>query len=208
MTRVKICGITSVDDALAAIEAGADALGFNFAPSPRQVTPAQAGAIARALPPFLTKVAVVVDQELGPILDECPIDTVQFHGSESPEKVAGCPLKRIKVIRLRGEQDLEALAAYQGIADAFLLDTYVEGVPGGTGATFPWELASAARRNSCPVILAGGLTPGNVGEAIRRARPYAVDVSSGVEASPGKKDAAKLRAFIAAVRAAEDDIGI
>jgi phosphoribosylanthranilate isomerase len=203
VTRVKICGITNLDDALAAVDAGADAIGFVLAPSARQVTPAQADAIARALPPFVAKVAVVVDQDLAPILAECPVDGVQFHGRESPEQVGSCPRTRIKALRVREEKDLDAIRAYASAVDAILLDTYVEGVQGGTGASFRWELAEVARRFGPPVILAGGLTPANVGEAIRQACPYAVDVSSGVEAAPGRKDAAKFRAFIAAVRAAD-----
>jgi len=201
-TRVKICGITSVKDALAAVEAGADALGFVFAPSLRQVTPEQARAICRAVPPFVARVGVVMDQELE-ALDECGLDAIQFHGREAPPQVAGCRLKRIKAFRIRGASDLEALPAYMDAADAFLLDAYVEGTPGGTGRAFPWELAGEAARCGRPVILAGGLTPENVGEAIRQARPYAVDVSSGVEAAPGRKDPAKMRAFVAAVRDAD-----
>jgi phosphoribosylanthranilate isomerase len=201
--RVKICGITNREDAWAAVEAGADALGFVFAPSLRQVTPAQAGAIIAALPPFVTTVGVVVDQDVTAILRECPLDAVQFHGQEPPEALAAVPgVRRIRALRLRSVEELAGLAQYAGVAHAFLLDSYVEGRAGGTGAPFAWELAAGADLPR-PLILAGGLTPENVAAAIRQVRPYAVDVSSGVEAAPGRKDAARLRAFLDAVRALE-----
>lgn len=201
LVRVKICGITSVEDALAAVDAGADALGFNFAPSPRRVTPAQAAAITRELPPFVTTVGLVVDEDPRPLLDACRLDAIQFHGAETPEQVAACPCRAIKAFRVRAEADLDALAGYPAAA-AFLLDAYVPGVPGGTGQRFPWELAVGAARYGRPVIVAGGLTPENVAECVSMTRPYGVDVSSGVELAPGKKDPARVRAFIAAARGA------
>ena len=203
--RIKICGITNLEDALTAVETGADALGFVFAPSPRQVTPEQAARIIAELPPFVTTVGLVVDQAPGPILAACPVDVVQFHGSETPEQVAAVRQRAYKAFRLRSEPDLEALGPY--VASAYLLDAYVPGTAGGTGQSFPWELAVKAKRFGRPVIVAGGLTPENVGLCIRTTEPYGVDVSSGVEAAPGKKDREKIRAFIRAAREAETGVG-
>ena len=199
--RIKICGITNLDDAITAIEAGADALGFVFAPSPRQVTAETAAAIARELPPFVTLVGLVVDQDPRPYLEVAPLDAVQFHGAELPETLAPYGRRAIKAFRVREPADLPQLSRYPS-AGAFHLDAYVPGVPGGTGRRFPWELAVAAKEYWRPVIVAGGLTPENVAECVAATRPYGVDVSSGVEASPGKKDPAKLRDFIGAARAA------
>lgn len=193
--RVKICGITSVDDALFAVEAGADALGLVFAPSPRQVTPEQARRIVEALPPFVTTVGLVVNQDPDPILAVCPLDVIQFHGGESPETVAALGRRAVKAFRVRGAEDLSALPRYAA-ASALLLDAYVPGVMGGTGHRFPWALAAEARRFGRPIIVAGGLTPENVGLCVETTSPYGVDVSSGVEATPGKKDPEKVRAFI------------
>lgn len=199
--RVKICGITSVADALAAVEAGADALGFVFAPSPRQVTPEAAAAILRELPPFVTSVGLVVDQDLTPILAACPLDVIQFHGSESPQTVAALGRRAVKAFRLRDEADLPPLAEYR-VASALLLDAYVPGLAGGTGQQFPWQLAVEARRYGRPIIVAGGLTTENVALCVATTQPYGVDVSTGVEASPGHKDPEKVRDFIAAAREA------
>jgi phosphoribosylanthranilate isomerase len=179
-------------------------LGFNFADSPRRVTPEQAAEIIRALPPFVTTVGVVVDQDVEAIRRVCPLDVVQFHGSEGREVLeATHGVRRVKVFRIRDEEDLGALGDYVGIAAAFLLDTYVPGVAGGTGQAFNWELAHRARSLGVPIILAGGLTPENVGDAIRSAHPFAVDVASGVESCPGRKDHAKVVALIASVRLAD-----
>jgi phosphoribosylanthranilate isomerase len=215
MTRVKICGITTVEDALTAVAAGADVLGFVFAPSPRQVSIEAAAAILRALPPFVTTVGVLVDQEPAPILERCPLDVLQFHGSEPPEQMRAFPgVRAVKAFRVRASGDLESLRCYHGAADAILLDAYVSGVAGGTGETFPWALAQEAvarglvapatgiGNGAPPLILAGGLTPDNVAAAIAAAAPYAVDVSTGVEAAPGRKDPAKVRAFIEAAHSA------
>jgi phosphoribosylanthranilate isomerase len=234
--RVKICGITNREDALAAAAAGADALGFVFAPSRRQVTPQQAAAIVRELPPFVTTVGVVVNQDVPAILEVCPLDVVQFHGQESPAELARVRgMRRIKALRVQQiaaqmanleaairqegpvKRDREgtparieasirqltaAVAAFQGVAEAFLLDAEVAGQEGGTGQTFPWAVAAGLRQAGVPVIVAGGLTPQNVGAAIRQVRPAAVDVSSGVEREPGRKDPEKLRQFMAAVAGA------
>ncbi|MFN3650654.1 MAG: phosphoribosylanthranilate isomerase [Armatimonadota bacterium] len=199
--RIKICGITNLADALAAVDAGADALGFVFAPSPRHITPAQAAEVVRELPPFVTTVGLVVDQDPRPILAECPLDVIQYHGTELPGLIRMVGHRAVKAFRVRDEADLAQLDGY-GSAAAFLLDAYVPGIPGGTGQRFPWELAARARRFGKPVIVAGGLTPENVALCVETTRPYGVDVSSGVEAAPGRKDAAKVRAFIAAARRA------
>jgi len=199
--RVKICGITNLADARTAVEAGADALGFVFAPSPRQVTPETAAAILRELPPFVTTVGLVVDQDPRPVLSVCPVDVVQFHGSETPAQVAALARRCYKAVRVRDAADLEALPEY-GSVSAYLLDAFVPGVAGGTGRRFPWALAAAAKRYGKPVIVAGGLTPENVALCVETTSPYGVDVSSGVETEPGKKDAAKVRDFIAAARSA------
>lgn len=199
--RIKICGITCVEDALAAVDAGADALGFVFAPSPRSICPETAAAIIRALPPFITTVGLVVNQDPLPILTRCPLDVVQFHGDESPEKIAACPRRAIKAFRVRSAAELVPAGAYVAAA-ALLLDAWVPGKAGGTGHRFDWQLAEEARGLNRPLIIAGGLTPENVGECVRRIRPYGVDVSSGVESAPGRKDQDLLRAFVAAARSA------
>ncbi len=202
--RVKVCGLTNVDDALAAVEAGADALGFMFyAPSPRAVRPGSVADIIRALPPFVGKVGVFVnpsEEEVLHAIATCGLDTVQFHGHEAPEFCARFGVKVIKAFRVEDEESLKALPAYP--VGAWLLDSYVPGQFGGTGARFNWDLALAAKKLGRPVILAGGLTPNNAAEAARRVQPFALDVSSGVEASPGRKDPAKMRAFIRAAKSA------
>ena len=203
MVRVKICGITNLEDALMAAELGADALGFIFHPrSPRYVAPDAARQIIAGLPPFVLTVGVFVDEEAQTVRDlaaRVGLDWVQLHGQESPEYCRSLGRRVIKGFRIQDEKSFKSLAAYQGAAQAFLLDTYKKGQVGGTGATFDWRLAREAKKYG-PVILAGGLTPENVAEAIRIAQPAAVDVASGVEAAPGKKDPAKLRAFFAAIK--------
>lgn len=201
--RIKICGITRIEDALAAVAAGADAIGLVFyAKSPRAVTPAQAKAIVAALPPFVTSVGLFVDMpraELKQLLAEVPLDLLQFHGDESPEDCAGHGRPFIKALRVKPGDDVAAAIARYPDAAGILLDTYVPGTPGGTGEAFDWSLVP--RDAAKPVVLAGGLTPENVGDAVRQVRPYAVDVSGGVEASKGIKDAAKIKAFIHRARA-------
>ncbi|MFN9527394.1 MAG: phosphoribosylanthranilate isomerase [Pseudomonadaceae bacterium] len=207
VVRSKICGITRIEDALAAVEAGADAIGLVFyGKSPRAVSIEQAAAILQALPPFVTSVGLFVDMprdELQQLLQRLPLDLLQFHGDESPADCEGHGRPYIKALRIRpGEDVAAAMAPYAG-AQGILLDTFVEGVPGGTGASFDWSLVpeDAAK----PIILAGGLDAGNVATAIRQVRPHAVDVSGGVEASKGIKDAGKIRAFVRAVRDARCD---
>ncbi|WP_044874986.1 phosphoribosylanthranilate isomerase [Pseudomonas sp. LFM046] len=200
--RIKICGITRIEDALAAVAAGADAIGLVFyAKSPRAVTPAQAKAIVAALPPFVTSVGLFVDMprdELKQVLSEVPLDLLQFHGDEGPEDCAGHGRPYIKALRVKPGDDVAAAISRYPDAAGILLDTYVPGTPGGTGEAFDWSLVP--RNAAKPLVLAGGLTPENVGEAVRQVRPYAVDVSGGVEASKGIKDAEKIQSFIRRAR--------
>lgn len=202
--RSKICGITRVEDALAAVEVGADAIGLVFyAKSPRAVSIEQAKAIVAALPPFVTSVGLFVDmprETLQALLREVQLDLLQFHGDESPADCEGFARPYIKALRVRADQDVARMMAPYSGACGILLDTFVEGVPGGTGAAFDWSLVP--REAGKPIILAGGLTPDNVAQAIAQVRPYAVDVSGGVEAAKGIKDAGKVKAFLQAVQCA------
>ncbi len=204
VVRSKICGITRIEDALSAAEAGADAIGLVFyAKSPRAVSVQQAQAIIAALPPFVTTVGLFVDagrQELGEILAAVPLDLLQFHGDESPAFCEALQRPYIKALRVKPGDDLAARVAAYGQASGVLLDTYVPGIPGGTGEAFDWSLVPQGLNK--PIILAGGLVAENVAAAIRQVRPYAVDVSGGVEARKGIKDAEKIRAFMRAVKAA------
>jgi len=200
--RVKICGNTNVDDALAAVDAGADALGFIFCDqSPRHVIVTDAAAIVKRLPTFTVKVGVFVnpsEELVMRAIGECGLNMLQFHGSETPEFCTQFGLMNMKAFRIRDAESLKALPDYQ--TDAWLLDAWSSKAMGGTGETFNWDLAVEAVKLGRPVFLAGGLTSENVSDAIRIVRPFGVDVSSGVEASPGKKDHAKLRDFVKAVR--------
>jgi phosphoribosylanthranilate isomerase len=204
-TRVKICGLTRAEDARTAVAAGADALGLVFyPPSPRAVTPQQARAVIAGLPPFVTLVGLFVDAERGyiaQVLEAVRIDLLQFHGDEPPEACAGHGRPWIKAVRMRQGLDLPALRRRYAGASALLLDAYRPGIPGGTGATFDWQLIPADLAGE--VILAGGLDPDNVEEAVRRVRPYAVDVSGGVERAKGIKDPARIAAFMRGVRRGE-----
>ena len=202
--RSKICGITRIEDALAAAQAGADAIGFVFyAKSPRAVDVRQARAIIAELPPFVTTVGLFVNAsrcELNEILEVVPLDLLQFHGDETPQDCECYHRPWIKALRVRPGDDLEAACQLYAGARGILLDTYVAGVPGGTGEAFDWSLVPA--HLSKPIILAGGLSADNVGQAIAQVRPYAVDVSGGVEQAKGIKDAAKIEAFMQAVKQA------
>jgi phosphoribosylanthranilate isomerase len=202
MTRVKICGVTSVDDALMAATAGADAIGLNFWPrSPRCVTVDVACAIAASLPAHVCRVGVFVDaprDEVASVAARVGLDALQFHGSESAALCAGWDRKTIKAVRVRDADSLAQAAAYA--VDFILADAYVEGRPGGTGRRVPWEWLGGVPPGR--LILAGGLTPENVTEAIRALRPAAVDVASGVERAPGRKDPEKVGRFIANARVA------
>jgi phosphoribosylanthranilate isomerase len=201
---VKICGMTNLPDALQAAEAGADALGFIFAEgSPRQLTVERAAEIIRGVPMPLVKVGVFVDASEDMVLraiGECGFNILQFHGSEAPEYCQQFGMMTMKAFRMRDEQTLAELPKYQ--TDAWLLDAWSPAQAGGTGERFNWDLAVTARKLGRPIFLAGGLTAENVGDAIRQVQPYAVDVSSGVEAAPGKKDHDKVSAFIRAAKAA------
>jgi len=204
VVRSKICGITRIEDALSAAEAGADAIGLVFyAKSPRAVSVQQARAIIAALPPFVTTVGLFVDasrQELDKILAAVPLDLLQFHGDESPAFCEALQRPYIKALRVKPGDDLAAQVAAYGQASGVLLDTYVPGIPGGTGEAFDWSLVPQGLNK--PIILAGGLVAENVAAAIRQVQPYAVDVSGGVEAGKGIKDAEKIRAFMRAVKTA------
>ncbi|MBF0639056.1 phosphoribosylanthranilate isomerase [Pseudomonas protegens] len=206
--RSKICGITRIEDALAAVAAGADAIGLVFyAKSPRAVNVQQARAIIAALPPFVTSVGLFVNAsrcELGEILDAVPLDLLQFHGDESADDCEGYHRPYIKALRVKAGDDIAAACLAYPRASGILLDTYVEGVPGGTGEAFDWSLVPQGL--SKPIILAGGLTPDNVAAAIARVRPYAVDVSGGVEQGKGIKDPAKIQAFMQAVRRSNESM--
>ncbi len=199
MTRVKICGISDIESAVVAAEAGADAIGLIFAPSRRRVTPERAREIAGALPPFVTKVGVFVDEareRIEELIAACALDAVQLHGAETPLFSALFRVPVVKAIRVKDASSLDALGDYR--VGAFLLDTYDAAALGGTGTTFDWSLAARAALTH-RVILSGGLTPGNVADALTRVHPYGVDVSSGVE-TDGRKDYAKIREFVRRVR--------
>ncbi len=204
-TRVKICGLTREQDVEAAVGAGADALGFVFyGPSPRNVSIAKAVELVKGLPPYVTSVALFVNaaaDEIARVVDEVGIDLLQFHGDEPPEfcDTHGCPWMR--ALRMRPEVDPLAEAGRFGAARGLLLDAYRPGVPGGTGETFDWARIPADLASR--IVLAGGLTPSNVRQAVRQVRPYGVDVSGGVESDKGIKDAEKIKAFIEEVRHAE-----
>ena len=202
--KVKICGITNLNDALAAVDAGADALGFVFCEaSPRHITPESAADIIRELPPFVTAVGLFVnatEETVRETAERCGVHALQFHGEEPPSFCRKFKQKVIKAFRIRDESSLAQLSQYT--PDAWLLDSFVEGQHGGAGQSFNWTLAQRARPFCPRLILAGGLTPANVAEAVLQVSPYAVDVSSGVESAPGKKDAAKVRDFIQAAKGA------
>jgi phosphoribosylanthranilate isomerase len=202
--KVKICGITNTADAQAAVEAGADILGFVFHDSsPRRVTIESAAGIAATVPPFILRAGVFVDADAETIfaaLQRCGLNLLQFHGSESPDFCRQFGVMSVKAFRIRDAGSLDALRTYN--TDAWLLDAYSPDKPGGTGERFDWDLALEANKLGRPIFLAGGLTPDNVGEAVRRVRPFGVDVSSGVEAVPGRKDHQKVKDFIKAAKSA------
>jgi phosphoribosylanthranilate isomerase len=201
--KVKICGVTNVADALAAAEAGADMIGLNFYEgSPRHITLATALEIHRALPPFVLRVGVFVnpaEELVMRALGDCGLSLLQFHGDETSAFCTQFGAMSLKAFRIQNASSLAALENFQ--ADAFLLDAYSKSGLGGTGETFNWDLAVEAQKFGKPIFLAGGLTPENVADAVRQVQPFAVDVSSGVESAPGKKDITKVRAFIKAAKA-------
>lgn len=205
MVKIKMCGITNVDDARVAVEAGADALGFvMYRKSPRFVKPAVVKAIVAGLPPFMLPVGVFVNEEparVRTLMDECGLALAQLHGDETAPYCQDLGRPVLKALRLKDRGTFLALAEFSGRANVrgFLIDAFSDQAYGGTGQTVDWGLAQEVAQ-SMPVVLAGGLTPVNVAEAIARVRPYGVDVSSGVELSPGKKDHRKVKAFIHAAR--------
>lgn len=202
MTRIKICGITRAEDALSAANNGADAIGLVFYQrSPRHINVAQAKLLAGTLPPFVTVVGLFVNAEAAfvrEVLANVPLDMLQFHGDETPEYCAQFDRPYLKAIRVKAGVDLLQCASDFRSAKGLLLDAHVEGIPGGTGTAFDWTLIP--KQLPLPVILSGGLDAENVATAIKQVRPYAVDVSSGVEAGKGIKDAAKVAAFINEVK--------
>ena len=205
MTAIKICGITRTQDALAAAGCGANAIGLVFyAQSPRYVTPERAAELIRVLPPFVMSVGLFVDavaREVTQTLAQARVDLLQFHGNESPAYCRQFGVPYLKALRVRAGLDLLQYARDYHDAKALLLDAYVEGTHGGTGATFDWALIP--KNLPLPVVLSGGLTPENITAAIQAVRPWAVDVSSGVELQKGVKDAAKIAAFVTGVRNAD-----
>ncbi|WP_151704668.1 phosphoribosylanthranilate isomerase [Nitrincola alkalilacustris] len=205
-TRIKICGITRLEDARAAMDAGADALGFVFyPPSPRYIAPEQAAEIIAALPPFVTMTGLFVDASAAEVqrtIDLTRIDLLQFHGNESPAFCDSFARAWIKALRVAPGMDLTAMVDQYAAARAVLLDTYVSGVPGGTGSVFDWSVIPEALRPG--IILAGGLDADNVAAAIQQIRPWAVDVSGGVEARKGIKDIHEIKRFVNEVKSVND----
>jgi phosphoribosylanthranilate isomerase len=199
--KVKVCGTTRLKDALLAVECGADAIGFIFyKKSPRCVSAKTAKEICSKLPPFIHRVGVFVNETadtINRIAERCGLDAVQLHGDESPAFCKKIKHRVIKVVRVKDAASLKEMSRYA--VDGFLFDTYKEDQWGGTGKVFDWELVTRAKKYG-PVIIAGGLNPRNVKAAIQKVQPYGVDVSSGVEQSPGKKDPKKVKAFLKAVR--------
>jgi phosphoribosylanthranilate isomerase len=204
MVKVKICGITNMEDAKAAVAAGADALGFVFAPSPRRIDPERAREIIGQLAPFVSTVGVFVDEDparVREIVALCGLDYTQFHGEEPPDICSRFAERAIKAVRVKDEGSLSNLDSYR--VRAFLLDSHIEGKRGGTGVAFPWELAGMARAPGRAIILSGGLNCENVARAIKIAMPYAVDASSGVESGPGRKDHGRMAEFIRIAKACD-----
>ncbi|NCF09144.1 MAG: phosphoribosylanthranilate isomerase [Gammaproteobacteria bacterium] len=208
-TRVKICGITRPQDALAAAALGVDAIGLVFWPSsPRAVSAAQAREVVASLPPFVSTVGLFVNatqNELEAVLDQVPLDLLQFHGDESPEFCRSARRPYLKAVRMRPGVDLDRLVGAYADAAGLLVDAYVAGMPGGTGETFDWDALPSV--SGVPLVLAGGLAPGNVADAIRRVGPWAVDVSGGVESAKGIKDAVKMAAFMQGVKDGDRERG-
>ena len=205
-TRIKVCGMREMAEVAEVVAAGVDAIGLIFVEqSPRYIDPERAREIVKSLPPFVDVVGVFVDQEaaaVNEIARYCGLTKVQLHGTESPAYCAEIVCRVMKVFRVRESLTSADLAPYAEVVSGFLFDTFQEKIAGGTGQTFDWGLLEKLL-SPRPVVLAGGLTPENVGEAVRQARPFAVDLNSGVECAPGRKDIAKVRAAIAQVAAAD-----
>lgn len=204
--KVKICGITNQEDATAAVELGVDTLGFIFAKSPRQIGPERAAAIIKSLPPFVKTAGVFVNEnpsKIREVVAFCALDLIQFHGDESPDVCSRFMPRSIKAFQLRDESSLENIKTYDGKVRAVLFDTYSQEKRGGTGKTFDWRLAAKGQTLGLPVILSGGLTPANIEKAISTVKPYAVDVNSGIEEKPGKKDYALMKNLFEAIQKSE-----
>ena len=203
MLKVKICGITNHQDALMATELGADSLGFIFAPGPRRIDPETARRIISSLPPFVQTVGVFVDEDtaiMQQIVRFCGLNLVQLHGDESPEVCRTFMPHTIKAFRLKDESSLGSIMPYHGKVRAVLFDTFSEDKRGGTGKTFDWDLAVKGKQPGTPVILSGGLGPANIERAVSVVKPYAVDVNSGIEASPGKKSPDVMKKLMKTIR--------
>ncbi len=206
MTRIKICGITSREDAFMAVDAGANALGFIFAKSPRRILPEKAREIILSLPPFVQTVGVFVNErpvDIKEIISYCGLDLVQLHGNESVDECMSFMPRTVKAFQVKDDSSLEQITPYVGKVRAFVLDTYSMQARGGTGETFDWRLAVVAKKAGVPVVLAGGLSPANVGEAVSFVEPFAVDLNSGVEDRPGRKSPLLVRQAVSAVRQAD-----
>lgn len=204
--KIKICGITNRVDAINTVSLGADAIGFVFAESSRQVTPKEVKKIMQVLPPYITTVGLFVNESVKKVIETmqfCKLDVVQLHGQETPEYCKKIPYRIVKAFNIQDEASLKPIEKY--VTSAILLDAHAENKQGGTGHTFNWELVQYLYQKYY-IILAGGLNSENVEEAIRTTKPYAVDVSSGVEKSPGKKDFKKIKEFIEKVRNIEKNI--
>jgi phosphoribosylanthranilate isomerase len=203
MIRVKICGITNIEDASLAVELGVDALGLIFAESPRQIRPIAARNIIRSLPPLIKTVGVFVNEEparINEIKSFCGLDLIQLHGEESPEICRDLMPYSIKAFRIQNETSIKNIKRYKGVVRAILLDTYQKGKAGGTGRTFDWSLAVKAKEIGIPIILSGGLGPENIQEAITTIKPYALDINSGIEKQPGKKDPVLMKRLMEKIK--------
>ncbi|HIJ58574.1 MAG TPA: phosphoribosylanthranilate isomerase [Deltaproteobacteria bacterium] len=205
MVRVKICGITNRRDARMSVEMGADAIGFIFAPSPRQITPEKAREIICGIPPFVQTVGAFVNENpdvIREIIGSCGLDLIQLHGDETPEICAEFMPQAIKAFRFREGSVLQSIRPYRGKIRAMLFDSYDEKIRGGTGKTCNWDLAVRGKDFGIPIILSGGITPSNIEKAISSVKPFAVDVNSGVEKRPGKKDYLLMRELMEKIRKA------
>ncbi len=206
MVKVKICGITNHQDAVVAVELGADALGFIFAPSPRRITPEKAREIIDAIPPLVQAIGVFVNERtdiMRQIVVFCGLDLIQLHGDESADLCTEFMPRTIKAFRVRDESCLDSIGVYRGNVRAILLDAYSHDKRGGTGKTFDWGVAVKCRGQGIPMILSGGLTALNIERAISEVTPYAVDISSGIEEQPGKKDHRLMRELMEKIRWAD-----
>ena len=210
MVRVKICGITNHRDARMSVEMGADAIGFIFAPSPRQITPEKAREIICSIPPFVHTVGVFVNERSATvrrIMEFCHLDLIQFHGDESPEVCGDFMPHTIKAFRVKDRSVLQTIKPYFGKIRALLFDTYVRETIGGTGKTFDWSTAVMGKVLGVPIILSGGLGPSNIAGAISKVNPFALDINSGIEERPGKKDHILMEKLMENIRNAENGKG-